>query len=706
MKHKSFNRTLATLLSVMLMVGLLPTTVFAAENYNIIVSGTQLTSDNASDVLGDGTVSYDHETKTLTLDNADLKGGILISQENAVNISIQGENKITSDNYGIAKNAYPTDPTTPGGLCVSGPGSLVVTAQTNGIEAYRELVIDNVDLEINTQQFSLVSQSEGDLIIKNGSDITATSDNFPTVVGGEIEILGSKTDVTAYAPGVNVLYASSGNISIDKSNVIARNKSEDAYPTIWVAKDMTVTNSSVSAESEGESGISVTGTLSLTNSELFASCDPTYWAIVTEHFNVTNSKATAKGGLYLYSATGAATSFSITPADGKLVEFKVDNDTEGSKAEHFSDGVESPYDATVNFNENEQLAISGYSYVYIGEHIHIGGTATCEDPAVCEDCGRPYGNALGHSYSEPVWNWSEDGKTCTVTFTCSNDETHKETQEAKVTLAGQTPATCTEAGVTTYTATVEFNGQTYTDTKDVADIPATGHSYSEPVWNWSEDGKTCTVTFTCSNDETHKETQEAKVTLAGQTPATCTEAGVTTYTATVEFNGQTYTDTKDVADIPATGHSYEDGKCTVCGAIAPDFKVVITAGANGTWQKGAKDGLSFTSNASYEHFQKVQVDGKDLDASNYTVKEGSTIVTLKASYLETLSVGKHTLSIVSDTGTAATEFTIKAAPAADNTQSPQTGDSSNLTTWFIVMLTAGTALSCTLLYSRKRKYSK
>lgn len=627
MKRRLCSKMLAALLSLILIVSFLPTTVFAAENYNIIVSGTQLTSDNASDVLGDGTVSYDHETKTLTLDNADLKGGILISQENAVNISIQGENKITSDNYGIAKNAYPTDPTTPGGLCVSGPGSLVVTAQTNGIEAYRELVIDNVDLEINTQQFSLVSQSEGDLIIKNGSDITATSDNFPTVVGGEIEILGSKTDVTAYAPGVNVLYASSGNISIDKSNVIARNKSEDAYPTIWVAKDMTVTNSSVSAESEGESGISVTGTLSLTNSELFASCDPSYWAIVTEHFNVTNSKATAKGGLYLYSATGAATSFSITPADGKLVEFKVDNDTEGSKAEHFSDGVESPYDATVNFNENEQLAISGYSYVYIGEHIHIGGTATCEDPAVCEDCGRPYGNALGHSYSEPVWNWSEDGKTCTVTFTCSNDETHKETQEAKVTLAGQTPATCTEAGVTTYTATVEFNGQTYTDTKDVA-------------------------------------------------------------------------------DIPATGHSYEDGKCTVCGAIAPDFKVVITAGANGTWQKGAKDGLSFTSNASYEHFQKVQVDGKDLDASNYTVKEGSTIVTLKASYLETLSVGKHTLSIVSDTGTAATEFTIKAAPAADNTQSPQTGDSSNLTTWFIVMLTAGTALSCTLLYSRKRKCSR
>ena len=123
-----------------------------------------------------------------------------------------------------------------------------------------------------------------------------------------------------------------------------------------------------------------------------------------------------------------------------------------------------------------------------------------------------------------------------------------------------------------------------------------------------------------------------------------------------------------MADIPATGHSYDNGKCTVCGAIASDFKVIITAGANGSWQKGTKDGLSFTSNAAYKHFQKVQVDGKDLDAANYTVKEGSTIVTLKAEYLETLSVGKHTLAIVSDTGTAAAEFTIQAAPATDNTR--------------------------------------
>ena len=54
--------------------------------------------------------------------------------------------------------------------------------------------------------------------------------------------------------------------------------------------------------------------------------------------------------------------------------------------------------------------------------------------------------------------------------------------------------------------------------------------------------------------------------------------------------------------MEATGHSYENGKCTVCGEIDPDFKAVIIEGANGEWQKGTKDGLSFTSNAAFAHF--------------------------------------------------------------------------------------------------------
>ena len=151
------------------------------------------------------------------------------------------------------------------------------------------------------------------------------------------------------------------------------------------------------------------------------------------------------------------------------------------------------------------------------------------------------------------------------------------------------------------------------------------------------------------------------------TPATCTEPGNVEYW-TCDACGKHFKDENGTNEITAEdtmlkaiGHSYENGKCTVCSEVDPAFKAMIIEGATGKWQKGSEVGLSFTSNAAFADFQKVQVDGNDVDSSNYTVKEGSTVVTLNASYLETLSAGKHTLAIVSDTGTAETEFTVVAA---------------------------------------------
>ena len=156
---------------------------------------------------------------------------------------------------------------------------------------------------------------------------------------------------------------------------------------------------------------------------------------------------------------------------------------------------------------------------------------------------------------------------------------------------------------------------------------------------------------------------------------------------------------------------------------------VIIAGANGSWQKSGTDGLSFTSNAAFADFIKVQVDGKDLDASNYTIKEGSTIVTLNAAYLNTLSVGKHTLSVVSANGTATTEFTITAAQTGGDDQTggsdqtgsdttpqepdknggdttiPQTGDSSNAVLWIALLFASGVGLFGAVVYSRKKRYN-
>ena len=339
--------------------------------------------------------------------------------------------------------------------------------------------------------------------------------------------------------------------------------------------------------------------------------------------------------------------------------------------------------------------------------------------------------ATGHSYGEPVWNWSEDGKTCTVTFICEKDETHKETPKVKITSAVKTPATCTEAGVTTYTATVEFNGKTYTDTKDLTDIPATGHSYGEPVWNWSEDGKTCTVTFICEKDETHKETPKVKITSAVKTPATCTEAGVTTYTATVEFNGKTHTDTKDVADIPAIGHkltkteakaptSTDTGNieywyCEVCDKYFSDEKAEheitledtiiaklpkLISGANQEWTKGSKDGLTFKVDTDINEFKKVLVDGKELKDTNYDIKSGSTILTLKSSFLDTLSAGKHQICLEFNNGTIEAYFTVK---VKETTTVPETGEQTNLYLWAMFAIASSASI---LVLRRYKKYNR
>lgn len=250
---------------------------------------------------------------------------------------------------------------------------------------------------------------------------------------------------------------------------------------------------------------------------------------------------------------------------------------------------------------------------------------------------------------------------------------------------------------------IDAEGNTEIDLADTV-ISKLGHSYGEPVLNWSEDGKSCTVTFICANDETHNATLQATITSEVKTAASCTGKGVTEYTAAAEFDGTTYTDTKDVADIPVTDHHYENGRCSVCGAIDNGFDPVITAGAGGTWQKGAKDGLSFTSNAAFADFVKVQVDGRDLAVSDYEVKESSTVVTLKTSYLETLSVGKHTLAIVSDTSTATTDFTIQAAPATGGeTQPPQTGDNNNIALWIVILLASAGALGLAVYGKRERQ---
>ncbi len=70
-------------------------------------------------------------------------------------------------------------------------------------------------------------------------------------------------------------------------------------------------------------------------------------------------------------------------------------------------------------------------------------------------------------------------------------------------------------------------------------------------------------------------------------------------------------------------------------------------GDNGQHVIGKAEALTFRSSAPLNEFVFVLVDGVIVDPSNYDVSEGSTIVRLKQSFLDTLSKGSHTIAIQS-----------------------------------------------------------
>lgn len=136
-----------------------------------------------------------------------------------------------------------------------------------------------------------------------------------------------------------------------------------------------------------------------------------------------------------------------------------------------------------------------------------------------------------------------------------------------------------------------------------------------------------------------------------------------------------------VVDKPATveakGEKHQE--CTVCGEKGKSEEIAIlkpeiTDGTGQTMVVEAAKDLTFRSNAPLAFFQKVLVDDKEVAAENYELTEGSTIVTLKTSFLKTLGVGEHKLSVVSATGTAETTFTVAEAakPAPGQTTTTTT----------------------------------
>ena len=365
---------------------------------------------------------------------------------------------------------------------------------------------------------------------------------------------------------------------------------------------------------------------------------------------------------------------------------------------------------------------------------HSGGTATCTQRATCTVCGAEYGDVLGHDFTT---SWTHDDnehwKQCSR---CDKkDDVSPHTWDSgTITIA----PTCTKAGERTYTCTE--CGATKTEP-----IDATGHSWksewtSDATHHWHE----------CANESCDVTDNAGKNGYAEHSggKATCTQNAVCEICKESygSLDPNNHTDLKHIDAKAATAaeegniaYWYCDGckkyfsdaaatkEITKAATVTAKLSPKITAGDGAAVTQGEKKELSFTSDASFADFVRVELDGTALEEKNYTKREGSTIITLNRDFVAALSVGEHTLAIVSQHGTATAKFTVKAKPTEtaipQPTVTPQptaqptptvqpvspilrTGDTANPALWFALLIVSGGAAIGITVASRKKKHNK
>lgn len=133
----------------------------------------------------------------------------------------------------------------------------------------------------------------------------------------------------------------------------------------------------------------------------------------------------------------------------------------------------------------------------------------------------------------------------------------------------------------------------------------------------------------------------------------------------------------------------------------------FTEGANQIYTIDESKNAIFRIDADFSLFDgKLYIDGILVDAKNYKAESGSTVITLNKEYVDTLSVGEHTIKVeFSDNGSATTKFEVKAKQVntekTENITNPQTGD--NIDIYIILSIISVLGIATTVVINNKKK---
>ena len=660
------KRLFSIVLSLCMVLALMSQMAFADTVTGITyldASGAQQTCDNATAVTEDDTTwGTDNETTWYV-----AQGDVTIESR----VTVTGDvHLILADGCNLTVN---------GGIYVSSwtASKLTIYGQENGtgeLYAYASSGSDFAGIGGNKEPYG----TSGEITI-NGGNITAVGDGIGAGIGGGdmggfecITINGGTVTATGGnnggSSGIGTFEggSTSGTITISGGTVMA-----------------TGTNHGIDA--------SFMGTISTGNDG---------------HAVIFASYTNSMGSYFRYSSSQNRDSWRGVSFEGNSGQIYGDDITP-------SESFEIPSDKTLTIDSGKSLTIPA------GKTLTVTGKLTNNGKFYVDGTLNGTVNGNGDVY------YNLAPTDCTVSSTGiekHNEKTYAK-EESEITLTPDTPQVgyLFDSWEVSPESVQINNNNSFTMPNEALTVTA----------KWIE----------CPHDG-DKETRNAK-------EATCTEAGYSGDVYCLVCN-EMITKGHDInmashklnyipktdATVTETGND-EYWQCTVCDKYfsdaegtneitdleswkAGDGKIdklppEIIEGKGQSITEGEKKALSFTSNAAYSDFIRVELDGSELSGENYEKAEGSIIITLDADYVATLPAGEHTIGIVSESGTATTTFTVaeKAAPGtsddsdrdskADADKNAKTGDDANLALWLALMLLAGAGITGTTIYTRRKR---
>lgn len=247
-------------------------------------------------------------------------------------------------------------------------------------------------------------------------------------------------------------------------------------------------------------------------------------------------------------------------------------------------------------------------------------------------------------------------------------------------------------------------------------IKWTTHTHDWGAWTSNGDG---THTRICASNSSHKQTEKCSGGTAtdkdraicsicnapyGEINAGSNPAPTPTPTPTPAPNPTPEATTPTPDPAPATSTPATSTTTAPAASAPAQVTYDILDGAGSSWTQNTDGSLAIRGSGEISKFREVKVDGVTVDPINYTVTEGSTIITFKPEYLKSLSAGNHSFELIWTDGTAATNFTV-AENTDQSAKSPKTGEDFSMALCTVLLMVSCAGLAG-IFAKRKRNHAR